>query len=68
MLTDAYIHSDYDDFSNGTFERYDKLDNSEQNTQKGLERIHCKSVMDPFETIIGIELSVELLSTTQEWL
>lgn len=34
MLTDAYIHSDYDDFSNGTFERYDKLDNSEQNTQK----------------------------------
>lgn len=34
VLTDAYIHGDYDDFSKGTFERYDNLDNSEQNSQK----------------------------------
>ena len=34
VLTDAYIHGDDDDFIKGTFERYDKLDNSEQNTQK----------------------------------
>lgn len=32
--TEAYTHGDYDDFSKATFERYDNLGSTEQNSQK----------------------------------